>query len=122
MQEFKRNITAEEWDKLKVVIRGSHMARHGSIFMQYFGTVLDTRVSSGQRVVFAEGLDTKGAMDLLGTHVIDGSAGDYFWNRYVEDHRIRVKGFLPCLLDLTRVVLVPSTCIMMFWPLPRTKS
>ena len=75
MQEFKRNITAEEWDKLKVVIRGSHMARHRSIFMQYFGTVLDTRVSSGKRVVFAEGLDTKGAMDLLGTHGIDGSAG-----------------------------------------------
>ena len=82
IQEFKNNITTQEWDNLRVVILGSHMARHGELFVQYFGKALDTRVSTGERIIYAESLDTEGAMDLLGTHIIDGSVGQYFWNRY----------------------------------------
>ena len=81
VMDFKKNITTEEWENLSVIILGSHMARHGNIFSQYFGKVLDTRITSGKRIIFAESLNMKQSINLLSTHLIDLGAGAAFWNK-----------------------------------------
>jgi len=39
-----------------------------------------TPQQTGERIIYAEGLDTAGAMDLFGTHLVDFSVGKAFWN------------------------------------------
>jgi hypothetical protein len=85
--EWRRMLTPAEWASLHVVVIGVHMARDGELATQYFLRLLN-EAEEGRRVVFAEGLwDESKALELLGTHVLDGSVGEAFFGSFSRMHR-----------------------------------
>jgi len=87
VRKWRQTLSADEWNKLHVVIISAHMPREGEISMQYFQRLLNESVE-GHRIVFAEGLwEEKKAIDLLGTHLVDGRAGEAFFGEYMRMHR-----------------------------------
>ena len=77
----------DEWRALHVVVIGAHMLRDSEMTMQYFERLLDEPIE-GRRIIFAEGLwEEPRALDLLGTHVVDGSAGAAFFGEFMRMHR-----------------------------------
>ncbi|MCC6743903.1 MAG: hypothetical protein IT175_08580 [Acidobacteria bacterium] len=84
---WRATLTADEWSRLHVVIMGVHMARDGELAQQYFVRLLG-EPGEGRRVVYAEGIfDEARALDLLGTHVLDGRAGTAFFGHDLRMHR-----------------------------------
>ncbi len=84
---WRRDLSLREWDQLHVVIIGPHMPRENLVVTQYFLRLLhETR--EGRRVVYAESLwQEPQALDLLGTHLLDGSVGEAFFGDYMRMHR-----------------------------------
>lgn len=84
---WRRELTPQEWDRLHVVIIGPHMPRQGLVVMQYFLRLLH-EPAEGRRVVYAESLwEQPQALDLLGTHLLDGSVGEAFFGDFLRMHR-----------------------------------
>lgn len=84
---WRRELSAREWGELHVVIIGPHMPRDGLVVMQYFLRLLGERQEGG-RVVYAESLwQEPQALDLLGTHLLDGSVGEAFFGDATRMHR-----------------------------------
>lgn len=84
---WRRELSPEEWSQLHVLIVGPHMPREDLVVTQYFLRLLH-EPREGQRVVYAESLWEEGqAMDLLGTHLLDGSVGEAFFDDYLRMHR-----------------------------------
>jgi hypothetical protein len=87
VSRWRSELTAEEWSSLHVVIMGVHMARDGELSQQYFVRLLG-EPGEGRRVVYAEGIfDEARALDMLGTHLIDGRAGAAFFGFDMRMHR-----------------------------------
>ena len=85
--EWRHQMTPDEWNALHVVVMGAHMPRDSEITMQYFQRLLDEPIE-GRRIIFAEGLwEEPRALDLLGTHLVDGSAGAAFFGEFMRMHR-----------------------------------
>lgn len=85
--EWRHQMTPDEWKALHVVVMGAHMPRDEEITMQYFERLLDEPVE-GRRIIFAEGLwEEPRALDLLGTHLVDGSTGAAFFGEFMRMHR-----------------------------------
>jgi len=69
------------------LIIGPHMPREDLVVMQYFLRLLH-EPREGRRVVYAESLWTEPqALDLLGTHLLDGGVGEAFFGDYMRMHR-----------------------------------
>lgn len=84
---WRREMSADEWRALHVVVIGVHMAREQELATQYFLRLLGES-EEGRRVVYAEGLwDESRAMELLGTHVVDGRVGEAFFGSDLRMHR-----------------------------------
>ncbi|MGA3238799.1 MAG: hypothetical protein ABSG03_21180 [Bryobacteraceae bacterium] len=84
---WRRDLSPQEWDRLHVVIVGPHMPREDLVVMQYFLRLLH-EPREGRRVVYAEALwEEPQALDLLGTHLLDGSVGEAFFGDYMRMHR-----------------------------------
>jgi hypothetical protein len=84
---WRRELSAEEWSRLHVLITGPHMPREDLVVTQYFLRLLH-EPREGRRVVYAESLwEESQAMDLLGTHLLDGSVGEAFFDDYLRMHR-----------------------------------
>src|SRR5262249_37192141 len=74
-------MSAAERSRLKVVVGTMHMARPGSLAVQYLqawlgepyaGRMADERVAMEERVIVAEGtVDEDRSLALLGTHLVD---------------------------------------------------
>ncbi len=87
VSEWRHQMTPDEWKSLHVVVMGAHMPRDSEITMQYFQRLLDEPIE-GRRIIFAEGLwEEPRALDLLGTHLVDGSAGAAFFGEFMRMHR-----------------------------------
>jgi hypothetical protein len=87
MEAWRRELTAEEWKTFHVVVMSVHMARDREISMQYFARLLGES-TEGHRIIFTEGLtDEAKAMDLLGTHLLDGGAALAFFGEESRLHR-----------------------------------
>jgi hypothetical protein len=83
---WRRDLSPEEWDRLHVLIVGPHMPRENLVVMQYFLRLLH-EPKEGRRVVYAESLwQEPQALDLLGTHLLDGSVGEAFFGDYMRMH------------------------------------
>jgi len=99
VMEWKKDMTAEEWATLTIVIPGVQTARAENAAVQYFARLFGESVGEGRRIVYAEGLfDEEKAISLLGTRRLDGKLsmavfGDPF--RMYRD----------LLADLARVVI-----------------
>jgi hypothetical protein len=84
---WRRELSPQEWSRLHVVIIGPHMPRQDLVVMQYFLRLLGER-TEGRRVVYAESLwEEPKALDLLGTHLLDGSVGEAFFGDSMRMHR-----------------------------------
>ena len=84
---WRREMTPAEWGQLQVVVIGPHMPREDGVVMQYFSRLLGES-REGKRVVYAEALwEEPKALDLLGTHMLDGAAGEAFFGDYWRMHR-----------------------------------
>jgi hypothetical protein len=85
--EWRHQMTPDEWTALHVVVMGAHMPRDEEITMQYFERLLDEPME-GRRIIFAEGLwEEPRALELLGTHLVDGSTGVAFFGEFMRMHR-----------------------------------
>jgi len=99
---WRRDLSPQEWNQLHVLIIGPHMPREDLVVTQYFLRLLD-EPREGRRVVYAESLwEEPQALDLLGTHLLDGSVGEAFFGDYMRMHRDLLgdaaKQYLPRLL------------------------
>ena len=99
---WRSQLSPQEWSKLHVVIIGPHMPREELVVMQYFLRLLH-EPREGVRVIYAESLwQEQQALDLLGTHLLDGGAGDAFFGDSLRMHRDLLadaaKDYLPRLL------------------------
>jgi hypothetical protein len=84
---WRRDLSPQEWDRLHVLIVGPHMPRESLVVTQYFLRLLH-EPSEGRRVVYAESLwGEPQALDLLGTHLLDGDVGEAFFGDYMRMHR-----------------------------------
>ncbi|MCE9565059.1 MAG: hypothetical protein K8U57_23760 [Planctomycetes bacterium] len=73
VMEWKKDMTAEEWALLTVVIPGVQTARPENAAVQYFARLFGEAVGESRRVVYAESLwDEEKAINLLGTIRLDG--------------------------------------------------
>jgi hypothetical protein len=99
---WRRELSSREWDQLHVLIIGPHMPREDLVVTQYFLRLL-REPAEGRRVVYAESQwEEPQALDLLGTHLLDGSVGEAFFGDYMRMHRDLLgeaaKQYLPRLL------------------------
>lgn len=84
---WRRDLSPQEWNQLHVLIIGPHMPREDLVVTQYFLRLLH-EPREGHRVVYAESLwEEPKALDLLGTHLLDGSVGEAFFGDYMRMHR-----------------------------------
>ena len=87
VMEWRHKLSSDDWQKLHVLIMSAHMPRDRELTVQYFERALDEPFE-GRRIVYAEGLyDEPKAMDLLGTHIVDGSTGEAFFGDFMRMHR-----------------------------------
>jgi hypothetical protein len=84
---WRRDLSPREWSRIHVLIIGPHMPREDLVVTQYFLRLLH-EPREGIRVVYAESLwEEPKALDLLGTHLLDGSVGEAFFGDYMRMHR-----------------------------------
>lgn len=87
VMDWRRDMTADEWRRLRVVVMGSHMPRDGNLAMQYFTRVLDEPVDD-RRLMYAESVwEEEPAMKLVGTSVLDTRVGADFFGDELRMHR-----------------------------------
>lgn len=79
VQGWKRELSPEQWQRLRVIVMGRQLPRKDSLAVQYFAWLLNVP-GEGERIIYAEGIpDEEGALKLLGTHLIDTQVGiDFF--------------------------------------------
>ena len=80
-------LSADDWASLRVVIMGPHMAHKDQNFLQYFSRLLHTPLYADKRVVYFEGEDMAGALDLLGTTLLDFQASRSIFDDEDRLHR-----------------------------------
>lgn len=84
---WRREMTPQEWEALHVLIVAAHMPRDGSLHVQYFARLLHEPIE-GRRIVVAESLwEEPKAMELYGSHLLDGSIGQAFFGDPMRMHR-----------------------------------
>ncbi len=99
---WRKELSAEEWGKLRVLVIGPQMPREELVVMQYFSRLLK-EPKEGRRIVYAESLwEEPRAMDLVGTHMLDGAVGETFFGDFWRMHRDLLadaaKEYLPKLM------------------------
>ena len=69
---WKKDLTAEEWAAVTVIVQGAQTPRVENAAVQYFARLFGEK-GEGRRVAYAEGLwDEEKALNLLGTVRLDG--------------------------------------------------
>ena len=77
----------DRWQRVHVVVIGSHMARDREIALDYFLRALGEPAEGG-RVIYAESLwQEPQALELLGTHLIDSEVARGFFGDPMRLHR-----------------------------------
>ena len=88
MVDLKEKVfSADDWEALRIVIIGPHMAHKDQNFLQYFARLLHTPMYTDKRVVYFEGEDVEAAFDLLGTTMLDHRASRSIFDDDSRLHR-----------------------------------
>jgi hypothetical protein len=100
---WRREMSAEEWKALRVVILGSALPRRQNTAVQYFARLLG-EPGEGPRIIYAESVrDEAKALDLMATRAVDTSLGIDFFNDPTRMHRDLLsdaaRDYLPLLID-----------------------
>jgi hypothetical protein len=99
VMEWKKDMTAEEWSTLTVIIQGSQTPRVDNAVVQYFARLFGETRGEGRRIVYAEGLwDEDKALNLLGTLRLDGKLSVAVFN---DPYRM----YRDLLADLARPII-----------------
>ena len=84
---WRRQMSPREWEALHVLIIAAHMPREESLHIQYFSRLLNEPIE-GRRIIVAESLwEEPKALDLYGTHLLDGRIGQAFFGDPMRMHR-----------------------------------
>jgi hypothetical protein len=84
---WKADMTAAEWQQLRVLIPGSAPPRKDNLRTQYFARLLGEK-GEGERIMYAEALfDESRALNLLGSYQLDTVIGADFFDDPVSMHR-----------------------------------
>jgi hypothetical protein len=87
VQKWRKDLPADRWNQLYVVVVSGHMPREQNSFMQYFQMLLHQK-QEGERIIYFEGAaDDKQALDLLVTHILDRRIGIDFYDDPWRMHR-----------------------------------
>jgi hypothetical protein len=87
VSQWKGEMSAEEWNRLLVIVIGKQLPRRGNLAVQYFAHLLG-EAGEGKRIIYAEGLgDEPRALDLLATRLVDTQVGTDFFNDPLRMHR-----------------------------------
>ena len=87
VETWRSQMTDSEWNRLYVVISGSHMARKRETTSQYFLPLLKEK-EEGRRVVYNEGSDDEEkSLDLLATHILDSRIAFAYFHDKMRMHR-----------------------------------
>jgi hypothetical protein len=95
---WQAEMSAEERKQLRVAVGTAHMARVGSLAMQYFAVALDEpyegrfeqeqmKDSDFRLLVLESVFDEQGIANAVGTHIIDADIGDSFFGDNQRMHR-----------------------------------
>lgn len=100
---WRAEMTAEEWNAVKVVILGSALPRKQNLAVQYFCRLLG-EPGEGPRIIYAESVrDEAKALDLMATGAVDTTIGEDFFNDPARMHRDLLsdaaRDYLPLLID-----------------------
>ncbi len=101
-EPWRRQLSAEEWARLHVLVLGSKMPRDGNLQYSYFAFALGSQAVATQRLVYTEGVtNPQAATQLLGTMVIDRSlAESFFEDRLRLDRDLLADGAQAHLLTM----------------------
>jgi hypothetical protein len=84
---WKADMSATEWQQLRVLIPGSSPPRKDNLRTQYFSRLLGEK-GEGERIIYAEALfDESRALNLLGSYQLDTGIGADFFNDPARMHR-----------------------------------
>jgi hypothetical protein len=95
---WQAQMSAEERKQLRIAVGTAHMARVGSLAMQYFAVALDEpyegrfeeeqiKDSDFRLLVIESVFDEQGIANALGTHIIDADIGESFFGDNQRMHR-----------------------------------
>jgi hypothetical protein len=84
---WRSGLASGEWEALRVVVIGSHMAREGEIAWQYFARLLGDGREGGRLVFAEEKWNPRDALALLATHRVDADLGEAFFGDPGRLHR-----------------------------------
>ena len=74
VSRWKRELTPEEWSRLRVIISSTQMLRKENLMVQYFARLLGEPGESN-RIIYAESINEEPrALHLLGIHLVDTAA------------------------------------------------
>lgn len=77
---WRKELSAADWARLRVVVIGSQMPRQENLAVQYFAKLLGEK-GEGPRIIYAEALfEEERAMRLLGTHLLDRALAIAFFD------------------------------------------
>lgn len=80
MKQWRPLLSAEEWQRLYVIIPGAALPRKNSMAVQYFAKLLQ-EPGEGRRIIYAESqFEESRDLLLLGTHILDAEAARAFFN------------------------------------------
>ena len=87
MMAWKKELTAEEWARLKAIVQGSQLPRTEHLAVQYFARLFG-ETGEGRRIVYAESLwEEDRAIALLARKAAEGRLGEAFFGDYTRFHR-----------------------------------
>lgn len=79
LESWHQKLTDDEWRQLRFVVMGSQMPRRDHRVVQLAAAMLGV-AGEGERIIYAEAIyEEPRALSLLGTHIIDGAAGEAFF-------------------------------------------
>lgn len=80
MKLWRSRLDAAEWRRLRVIVPGAAMPRRNSLAVAYFAKLFQ-QAGESDRIIYAESrfAETQ-ALQLLGTHLLDGRVGEAFFN------------------------------------------
>lgn len=100
MKKIHSLMPKDRWNRLVVIVCGPQMPRAGELAMQYFEQILGLKETvsrcpyakrsqaiTAQRLIYAENLDEKEALQLLTTQIADEEVGELLLGNKNEMHR-----------------------------------